>query len=112
MSLLDSNMDLNFDIKIVESICVKYFEAAFNPERNNCVVQFILNEEIDYRDVLLNPQNYILGRYLKSSLYPKKHIYMIMIFKIERTFPECYPFGTYVSTMYLDWKLNLSNIIL
>lgn len=112
MSLLDSNMDLNFDIKVVESTCVKYFETAFNTERNSSIVQFISNEEIDYHDVLLNPQNYILGRDLKSSLYPKKHIYMIMIFKVERTFPERYPFGTYISTMYLDWKLNLSNIIL
>ena len=112
MSLLDNNMDLNLDIKIVESICVKYFETAFNTERNGSIVQFILNEEIDYHDVLLNPQNYILGRYLKSNLYPKKHIYMIRIFKIEQTFPIHYPFGTYISVMYLDWKLNLSNIIL
>lgn len=112
MSLLDSNMDLNFDIKIVESACVKYFETAFNTERNSCIVQFILNDEIDYHDVLLNPQNYVLGRYLKTNPYPNKHIYMIRIFKIEQKFPIRHPFGTYISKMYLDWKLNLLNIIL
>ena len=109
MSLLDNNF--NMDGEIVKSLCIEYFTKMFNPYKHRCVVEFLSNEQLDYQDILQNPHSYVLGRYLKQNPYPTKHIYKIMIFKVDQNFPKEHPHGTYKSVLYLDWKLNLSNFI-
>ena len=105
MSVLD--IDTNNDL--LEHICNKYCEIV-----GYGVPEFIKDDEIDEQDVFDNPDNYIMGRCVRTGFNAQgkssTSLY-IKIFKVAPDFNDIFPNGRYISPMYLSTSHHISDIL-
>ena len=105
MSVLD--IDTNNDL--LEHICNKYCKFfGYTPK-------FIKDDEIDEQDVFDNPNNYIMGRQVKSEYDAQLKLYAtvlyIKIYKVAPNFNVMSPMGKYIDGMYLSPWQTMSDIL-
>ena len=105
MSLLDCDIN-TIDIIAIENLCIQATKNWMGSRHLIANVE-LLNTVTDANDILGNPNEYILGRYMNI----KNNTYDIAIFKVDSFFYRYYPAGTYKSLFYLDPKWNLSTLL-
>lgn len=102
-------LDIDTNNDLLEHICNKYCEIV-----GYGVPEFIKDDEIDEQDVFDNPNNYIMGRYVKTEFNSRGKsstgLY-IKIFKVAPNFNDIFPNGKYISSMYLSPSHHMSDIL-
>ena len=100
---------MNVNNDLLEHICNKYCELM------GYVPKFIKDDEIDEQDVFDNPNNYIMGRQVKSEYDAQLKLYAtvlyIKIYKVAPNFNDRCPMGKYIDGMYLSPWQNMSDIL-
>ena len=103
-----SILDIDVNNVLLEHICNKYCELM------GYVPKFIKDDEIDEQDVFDNPDNYIMGRQLKTEYIAQRKsttFLYIKIYKVASNFNDIFPNGRYISSMYLSPSHHISHIL-